>query len=163
MIRFSNLSPEHVQTLLERSGIAAESACLLAPMSGGSMQHALGLDDEALSARRELLLTALDKLDINRIVTVFSSSEELSGNRDETLEMLDMMISFFRDAVHIAAGCPDIINRSARAAIESISGRRSFSRNLELLESIYETRRAIQKNANSKLALDHLFMNIAAV
>ncbi len=163
LIRFSNLSPENIQTLLERSGIATETACLLAPMSGGSMQQALELDDDSLTARRELLLTTLDQLDINRIGTVFNASETLSGSRDETLETLDMLISFFRDAVHIASGCPDIINRNVATAIESLSRRRRLSRNLELLEEIYATRRAIQKNANSKLALDHLFMNIAAV
>jgi len=163
LIRFSSLSPENIQTLLERSGIAAETACLLAPMSGGSMQQALELDDDSLIARRERLLTTLDQLDINRIGTVFNASEVLSGSRDETLETLDMMISFFRDAVHISSGCPDIINRNVTTAIELLSRRRPFSRNLELLEKIYETRRTIQKNANPKLALDHLFMNIAAV
>jgi DNA polymerase-3 subunit delta' len=110
-----------------------------------------------------VVLTVLDQLDIDRISTVFNSSEELSGNRDETIEMLDMMISFFRDAVHLAAGSCDILNQNLRPAIESISTRRSFPRNLELLNKIYETRRAVQRNANPKLALDHLFINIAAV
>lgn len=163
LIRFSHLSPEHVRTLLERTGMDSGTASLLAPMSGGSMQLALGLDNESLAARREVVLSILDRLDISRIATVFDSSEELSGNRDETIEVLDMMISFFRDAVHLASGSSDILNRNVRPAIESISKRRSFSRNLELLNNIYETRRAVQRNANPKLALDHLFMNIAAV
>ncbi|MDD5285559.1 MAG: DNA polymerase III subunit delta' [Desulfuromonadaceae bacterium] len=162
LIRFSNLPPEDLQTLLERTGITAETATLLAPMSGGSMQQALEQDNESLAARREVVLTLLEKLDINSIGTVFDSSEELSGNRDETVETLDMMISFFRDAVHISAGNSNIINRNVRPAIESISMRRSFPRNLELLNKIYETRRAVQRNANPKLALDNLFMNIAA-
>lgn len=163
LIRFSHLSPEHVRTLLERTGMDSGTASLLSPMSGGSMQLALGLDNESLAARREVVLSILDRLDISRIATVFDSSEELSGNRDETIEVLDMMISFFRDAVHLASGSSDILNRNVRPAIESISKRRSFSRNLELLNNIYETRRAVQRNANPKLALDHLFMNIAAV
>ncbi|MEI6207965.1 MAG: DNA polymerase III subunit delta' [Desulfuromonadales bacterium] len=163
LIRFSHLSPEHVLTLLKRSGVAAETAGLLAPMSDGSMQRALGLDNELLAARREAVLTALAQLDIGRILTIFDSSEKLSGNRDETIEMLDMMISFFRDAVHLAAGSSDILNRNVSSAIESISSHRSLQRNLELLNSMYETRRAIQLNANAKLALDYLFMNIAAV
>ena len=105
----------------------------------------------------------IDQLSIDRISTLFNSSEELSGTRDETVEILDMMISFFRDAVHLAAGSSDILNRSVRPAIESISSRHSFHRNLELLNKIYETRCAVQRNANSKLAIDHLLMNIAAV
>lgn len=163
LMRFSHLSPEHVRTLLEKTGIDRGTASLLAPMSGGSMQQALGLDNDTLSTRREVVLSALARLDINQIATVFDSSEELSGNRDETLELLDMMLSFFRDAVHLAAGSSDILNLNARPAIEAISRRRSLTRNLELLGNIHETRRAVQRNANSKLAIDHLFMNIAVV
>jgi DNA polymerase-3 subunit delta' len=162
LMRFSPLSPEHLQVLLERSGIAPATATLLAPMSGGSMQQALGLDNETVTARREVLLQALEKLDINRIATVFEASEELSGTREATLEIIDMMISFFRDAVHLGAGNCEILNRSIRPSIESIATRRSFPRNLELLNRMYETRRDVQRNANVKLALDNLFISIAA-
>jgi DNA polymerase-3 subunit delta' len=161
LIRFAPLSPEHVQSLLERSGMAPDTAALVAPMAGGSLQKAQELDNEALAARRETVLTRVSHLNINRIGTVFDAAEELSGNRDATLELLDMLLSFYRDAVHLGAGNGDIVNRSVRPAIESIATRHSFPRNLDLLERIYETRRAVQRNANPKLALDHLFMTMA--
>ena len=161
LIRFAPLSPEHVMTLLERNGMAPETVALIAPMSGGSLQRAQELDNEALAARREAVLSRVDQLSLNRISSVFDASEELSGNRDATLELLDMLLSFFRDAVHLGAGNTDIVNRSVRPAIESMATRRSFPRNLELLERIHETRRAVQRNANPKLALDQLFITIA--
>ncbi len=161
LIRFAPLSPEHVLSLLERSGMAPETAALVAPLSGGSLQRAMELDNEALAARREAVLSRVGQLNIDRISTVFDAAEELSGNREATLEMLDMLLSFFRDAVHLGAGNGDIVNLSVRPAIESIAARRSFPRNLELLERIYETRRDVQRNANPKLALDHLFMSMA--
>jgi DNA polymerase-3 subunit delta' len=162
LIRFAPLSPEHVLTLLERSGMAPEAAALVAPMSGGSLQRALELDNESLSVRREAVLSRVGQLNINQISTVFDAAEELSGNRDATLELLDMLLSFFRDAVHLGAGSGEIVNRSVRPAIEAIANRRSFPRNLELLERIYETRRDVQRNANPKLAMDHLFMIMAS-
>ena len=162
LIRFAPLSPEHVMALLEQGGMDAATASLLAPMSGGSMQRALELDNESLATRREAVISRLSQMHINRIATVFDAAEALSGNRDETLEILDLLISFYRDAVHLAAGSTEIVNRTLRSAIESIVTRHSFPRNLELLETICETRRAVQRNANPKLALDHLFMNIAA-
>jgi DNA polymerase-3 subunit delta' len=158
LIRFAPLSPEHVLTLLERNGMAPDTAALIAPMSGGSLQKALELDNESLAIRREAVLSRVSQMNIGRIATVFDAAEELSGNRDATLELLDMLLSFFRDAVHLGAGNGDIVNRSVRGAIESIAAKRSFPRNLELLERIYETRRDVQRNANPKLALDHLFM-----
>lgn len=162
MLRFAPLSTEHVLQLLEAQGVATEAAALLAPMSGGSLERARELDNEALIVRREAVLSRLAQLNINRIATVFDAAEELSGNRDATLELLDMLLSFFRDAVHLGAGSPEILNRTVRPAIEAIAERRPFRRNLELLETIHETRRAVQRNANPKLALDRLFMNIAA-
>jgi DNA polymerase-3 subunit delta' len=161
LVRFAPLSSEHVQSLLERDGMAPEAAALVAPMSGGSLQRALELDNEALVARREAVLSRVERLDIHKIATVFDAAEELSGNREATIELLDMLLSFYRDAVHLGTGSRDIVNRSIRPAIESIAARRSFPRNLEVLERIYETRRAVQRNANPKLALDHLFLSMA--
>jgi len=161
LVRFAPLSPEHVQSLLERNGMAPEAAALVAPMSGGSLLRALELDNEALVARRETVLSRVERLDIHKIATVFDAAEELSGNREATIELLDMLLSFYRDAVHLGTGSGEIVNRSIRPAIESIAARRSFPRNLEVLEHIYETRRAVQRNANPKLALDHLFMSMA--
>lgn len=162
LIRFAPLSPEHVLALLEQSGMDAATATLLAPLSGGSMQRAQELDNETLATRREAVISRLSQMDIKRITTVFDSSEALSGNREETLELLDLLISFYRDAVHLAAGSGEIINRTARTAIESIASRHPLPRTMELLETICQTRRDVQRNANPKLALDHLFMNLAA-
>lgn len=161
LIRFAPLSPEHIVTLLERSGMASETATLIAPMSGGSLQRAFELDNESLVVRREAVLSRVSQLSHNRIATIFDAAEELSGTRDATLELLDMLLSFFRDAVHLGAGNREIVNRSVRPAIESIAAQRSFPRNLELLERINATKRDVQRNANPKLALDNLFMAMA--
>ena len=161
LIRFAPLSPEHIVTLLERNGMASEAATLIAPMSGGSLQRALELDNESLVVRREAVLSRVSQLSHNRIATIFDAAEELSGTRDATLELLDMLLSFFRDAVHLGAGNREIVNRSVRPAIESIAAQRSFPRNLELLERINATKRDVQRNANPKLALDNLFMAMA--
>ena len=161
LFRFAPLSLEHLLTLLTQNGLSPESAALLAPMAGGSVQKALELDNESLVARRESVLSNVGKLNLNRIATIFDAAEELSGNREKTLELLDMLLSFYRDAVHLGAGNADIVNGSSRREIELLASRRSLPKNLELLEAISETRRAVQRNANSKLAMDHLFMILA--
>lgn len=161
LIRFAPLSPEHILTLLQRNGMDSDAAALVAPMSGGSLQKAVELDDEAMISLRKVVLSRLKQMNMNKIATIFDSTEELSGNRDATLELLDMLLSFYRDAVHLGAGNKDIVNHSISEAIESIATRRSMPHNLELLENIYETRRNVQRNANIKLSLDNLFMKMA--
>lgn len=161
MVRFAPLSPEHIRILLERKGMDAETASLMSQLADGSMQRALELDNDALSSRREMLIKHLNILSLDRIATVFDASEELSGNRDETLETLDLLLSFARDMVHLAAGCGDIINQPIRQFLEGFVSRLNLQRSLQLADNILETRRSVQRNANSKLALDQLFIKIA--
>ncbi|MBI2354925.1 MAG: DNA polymerase III subunit delta' [Deltaproteobacteria bacterium] len=160
-VRFAPLSPEHVRLLLERGGMEGASAALLAQMADGSMQRALVLDDETLAMRRELVLKHLGGLDAGRVATVFDASEELAGNRDEALETLDMLLSFARDMIHLAAGSSDIVNTAVRPALESFAAGLKLDRIMQIAGDIMETRAAVQRNANVKLALDQLFMKMA--
>lgn len=162
LVRFSPLSPENIRLLLERRGMIPETAELLAPMAEGSILRALELDNEALGNRQAILLARLSVLDRNRIATIFDASEELSTSRDETLETLDMLISFMRDTAHLAAGSADIVNSTVRTALEGFAAKWPLQRALRILDDCLETRRAVQRNANGKLALDRLFMRIAA-
>lgn len=162
LINFSPLSPEHIQQLLEQQGISSETASLLAPMSAGSIQRALELDNETLTERRTTVISRLSMLSLDTIASIFDASEELSGNREETVELLDLLISCYRDAVHLGAGASEIVNSAIASDIEAIARRKPLTRNLELLEEIYETRRCVQRNANPKLSIDKLFMSLAA-
>lgn len=162
LIRFSPLSTENIRLLLERRGVTPEAAQLLAPMAGGSIQRAQELDNEALANRRTTLLERLSALDRNRIATIFDASEELGTSRDETLETLDMLISFMQDTAHMGAGSADIVNQAARPALEGFAVKWPLQRALQILEDCLETRRSVQRNANAKLALDRLFLRIAA-
>lgn len=162
LVRFAPLSPEHVRQVLERTGIESEAAAILAPMAGGSVQRALELDDESLTEKQELLLKHLSQLNISRIASIFNAAEELSGNRNETLEILDMLISISRDIVHLAAGSSEIINAAIRPALESMSRGLNLDRALQMTADVIEIRQAVQRNANVKLALDHLFIKMAS-
>ena len=161
LIRFSPLSPENIRRLLENSGVDQATAELRSSLSEGSMQRALELDDSRISSRRDALVHHLESLDLDRIKSIFETSEELSGNRDETLETLDMLLTFIRDAMYLSAGCGDAVTSSVRQALEKFSSRFSFAQSLQMLTDIVETRRAVQRNANNKLALDCLFLKLA--
>jgi len=161
LIRFSPLSPENIRRLLEKNGLATDLAELLALQSEGSMQRAGELDNETLAARREKLIEYLAALNLDRISTVFDTAEALAGNRDETLSSLDLLLSFARDAVYLHVGCTEIVNNSIRPALEAFAAHLTLERALQMLGDIMETRRAVQRNANNKLALDCLFMKMA--
>ena len=161
LVRFAPLSPEHIALLLELSGMDTGNAALLAPLADGSMQRALELDKDSLAPRGEKLVRLLSALSLERVATIFDASEELNGNRDETLKTIDMLLSFSRDLVHLAAGCGDVINTTMQPMLERFAARLNMQEVLRLTDDILETRRSVQRNANAKLALDHLFMKIA--
>ncbi len=161
LLRFAPLSPEQIRLLLERNGIDSAGASLLAPLAAGSMERARALDNDALARRRDLLIARLEGLSLERIAGIFEASEELSGSRDETLENLDMLLSLVRDLLHLVAGGDDITNAGIRPLLERLSAGLGLPAALRLTNDILETRRAVQRNANAKLALDHLFMNMA--
>lgn len=163
LIRFAPLSPEIISELLAANGMSSDAANLLAAISEGSMQRAGELDNEALSARREALITQLSMLNIGKIATVFDSAEDLAGNRDETLASLDLLLSVARDAVHLNSGSPEIVNAAIRPALETFAARCTLAGALQIVSAITDTRRAVQRNANNKLALDCLFMKLAGI
>lgn len=158
LLRFSPLSEEHVCLLLEKSGVESSAAAFAAQMAEGSMQKAVITDNESLSERKALLCQYLEQLDMRHIASVFDAAESLSGNRDETLEMLDIMLSMVRDAVITTSGCKSPQNR-----LQNGIGALPLERILQVSEEILDTRRAVQRNANAKLALDTLLMRIAAI
>ncbi|OGR26737.1 MAG: DNA polymerase III subunit delta' [Desulfuromonadales bacterium GWD2_54_10] len=161
LVRFAPLPPEHVRQLLEQNGMDQASAATLAQMACGSMQRARELDNESLTERRDLLLKHLTQINFDHIATVFDASEELGGNRDNALETLDLLLSFARDMIHLTAGSNDIINTAIRPSLESLTTGLNLERVLQLAGDVMETRRAVQRNANVKLALDHLFIKMA--
>lgn len=163
LIRFAPLSADTILTLLVKRGMDSATAALTAPMAQGSMMRALELDNEALVERRELLLKHLENLRPDRISTIFDASEQLSGNRDENLEMLDLMLSFVRDMIHILVGRKDITNKNMYEQLALLAKRASLEKTLALADDISATRRCIYNNANAKLALDILFMKMAGV
>jgi DNA polymerase-3 subunit delta' len=156
------LSPDNVQLLLERRGMDREAAHLIAPLAGGNMVTACELDNDRLTSRRHAVLSRLATVDASRITTLFDASEELGGSRDEALESLDILVACYRDALLLAAGGTDIVHEGIREGIEAIASRFPLPTLLQVVEDILETRRAVQRNANAKLALDRLFLKISA-
>lgn len=163
LIRFAPLSTDTIIELLKKRGMDSATAALTAQMAAGSMTRALEQDNETLAERRELLLKHLEAMKRDRIGTIFDAAEQLSGNREENLEMLDMLLSFVRDMIHIIVGRKDILNTSMYDRLARLSAGSSLEKFLTVADEIFMTRRSIFNNANAKLALDILFMKMAGV
>lgn len=163
LVHFAPLSPETINSLLLKQGTEPSKADLLATMAEGSMQRALERDNDDLLEKQKLVFERMMNVRSDSIATVFDASEELSGNREETVQTLDIMISFARDLVYLATGENRIINSGFKQTLQQRASSLSLKHAVELLDTILETRRAVQRNANNKLALDCLHIKLAEI
>jgi len=158
-IRFSPLGDDTVFDLLIQQGVNAAKAALLAPLAEGSMQRAALLEEESDGKRRQLLLKTLSQASSSQIATIFDNAESLSGGRDEALDTFNLLISLLRDLLFIrSAGQTGIANRFLLTELAAEAVRFSPEGAIKALELAIETRRAVQGNANSKLALERFLL-----
>lgn len=158
-LRFSPLQDQVIEELMQQNGFEPALAAKLAPLAEGSIERALTLDGEGDEARRHELLTCLAQTDTGQINTIFDAAESLSSSREETLVLCTLLVSLVRDLLLLrTVGQTGIANRFLTAELTAEASRFTSNAIMAALELVLATRRAIQGNANPKLALEHLLL-----
>lgn len=158
-LRFSPLDDSVVADLLIQQGMAPDKAQELAPLAEGSMERASTLDEESDAARRQELLAMLSKASSRQVATVFDAAESVAGGREETLSTFNLLLSLLRDLLLIrSCGQIGIANGFLSTELTAEASRFTPAGIMEALECCLETRRAIQGNANPKLALERFLL-----
>jgi hypothetical protein len=91
----------------------------------------------------------------------FSFGELFDKDREKAVKALELLTSFWRDMLHLANGSSDIVNSDLSALLEREISRRSTETLLRGIESLAKTRHAILRNANVRLSMDVLSMQLA--
>nr|WP_281416802.1 DNA polymerase III subunit delta' C-terminal domain-containing protein [Geoanaerobacter pelophilus] len=114
-----------------------------------------------LDGRRELLeqILSLPKDDVSKL---FSSSERLAAEKENLPELLDLLVTFFRDLLLLQAGSTELVNRDLEALVRQEATLRSAENVMKMIEYVIEARKALQRNVNARLAMDLLLMRFAA-
>lgn len=158
-LRFSPLQDQVIEELMRQNGIEPTLAAELAPLAEGSMERALTLESEGDEAKRRELLACLAQANTRQISTIFDTAESLSSGREETLALCTLLISLVRDLLVLRTiGQAGIANRFLTAELAAEAARFSPENIMTALELVLTTRRAIQGNANPKLAMEHLLL-----
>ncbi len=158
-LRFSPLDDATLTDLLVAQGMARETASELAPLAEGSMERAMSLDGENDETRRRELLHHLSQATQKRIDTIFDAAEALSAGRDETAATFDLLVALVRDVMMLTTvGQSGVINRFLLHDLATEAERFNPEQAMEALELALATRRAVQGNANPKLAFEHFFL-----
>jgi DNA polymerase-3 subunit delta' len=160
-LHFSALPEETIATLLRETGVKAEAARIIASLSGGSMRKAIDIGEETALHERMSFLQRICSLSLGNITPLFAIAEELSGDKEKTLEFLELLTAFQRDALLLQNRCPEIVNSDLLPLIELEAAGMSGENIMARIDHVVATRRAILSNVNPRLALDVLFMRLA--
>ncbi len=152
------------KVLQDRLGLGEVQGHILAALSEGSFKKALGRDRDLFLERRKTLLAALTALSPGSILPLFELAGELSGEKEQLQDILEIIQAFFRDLLLLRLGAPeqDLVNIDLMQKIRRVAAKEDIPSLLRKLNAIEEGRRQIMRNVNKELALDVLFMRLAA-
>lgn len=158
---FQQLPEEAVMQILAGQGVEEETARLAASLSGGSPGRALSLcSDAALGSRREFLEQILSPPG-EGISQLFSRAERLAADKENLPELLDLLVTFLRDLLHLHSGSEELVNRDLEELLRRESMTRSPERVMKMIDQVIETRKTLRRNVNARLAMDVLLMRLA--
>ncbi len=149
--------------LTNRWHIPNDRAELLARLSGGRLGWAV-MADESILERREQRLNELQSLISGSRVQRFAYAEKLYRDRELMKEALDLWLSWWRDVMLLASSATtspinidqiDVLQRTAEQVGLDVSSK--------VVDSIQRTNAALLRNANARLALEVLLLEMPKI
>jgi DNA polymerase-3 subunit delta' len=139
---------------------------LLAVLSRGCPGWALAVaaDESLLEHRNECLDKIIGILDSGyneRFETITRMAAQFSQNRAAVYDTLELWIDFWRDLMMVKLDCHDLItNLDRKSEIIKIAGEYQLSQITAAIESIRLAAEQLGRNANPRLALEVLMLDI---
>jgi len=161
VLHFPALPEETIAELLRRGGTEPEAARIAASLAGGSLDQALAIGSAEALAERRSFLERVFTLSRTEIAPLFATAEELSRDRELTVRLLDILLSFLRDVLILQAGGNETVHDDLQPLIAREAQRSPRERTMVRIGHVLEAVEAIKRNVNLRLALDVLFMRLA--
>ena len=152
--------------LIENRNIETERARLLAGLSQGCPGWALSAaeDETLLQQHDEIMKRLLQILNANydeRFAFVTQMASQFAQNRATVYDMLNLWINFWRDLMLIKMGSGNLItNIDKKDELIKIAGNYRLSQIKTAIRSIQATAEQLRQNANTRLALEVLMLDI---
>jgi len=150
--------------LLVRHGVDAKQGRLLARLGGGRIGWAIrASQDASMLQRREDTLRELAALPRMGRLDRMEHARRLAGKTDGIQETLELWLSWWRDLLLITGGSPDTIsNVDLVASLQQEARRYDLRGVLQSIKAIHKTQRALEMNADPRLALEVLMLSLPA-
>jgi len=162
-IKFHPLPSNVIEELLVKSkSIPPAEARSVARFAEGSIGKSLDFIESFPLNERVKLLTAFTGM--KSVEEIFSSAEELTNkdNIEKLMKSLEILKFFLRDILLVKMGMPDhyIINIDYYEFISKKAQKETEEDLLRMIDSVAKTEKAIMMNANKKMAVINMLINI---
>ena len=155
-------APQVERALTEHWGAEPEQAKLLAHLSSGRLGWAVRkLEDSAGLQRRAQRLDELGELLSAPITARFRYAERLARDPIATQETLDLWLGWWRDVLLLAAEAnAPLTNIDRESALRDHARRYGVERSTALVEAVRSAADHLKRNANPRLTLEVLLLDL---
>jgi DNA polymerase-3 subunit delta' len=162
-VRLDPLPAPLVDRFLAERGVADEVRQAIVPRAEGSPGRALALVDDPRAAARGRMLDQLGRLDDATAAELSSLAQALA--RDDVDVALETTVSWYRDLLGLVVDGAEteLRNVDADAPLRATASRSTLARVLGALETVCDTIRAVERNANRTLALETMLLGLRRI
>ena len=156
-------SRAELQQRLVEEGVERERATLAAALGDGLYGRALAFaTDDGLCQLRRDTIDGVRRL-FSKQPARAAYAEFLKSNKEQIEDILDILLSFFRDSLVVRCGAEEIFNLDYRESIEG-SARYFTSGELRgIIEYIVQTKKQLTSNVNLGLAIENMLLGMMEV
>lgn len=162
-VSFCLLPAAALEQALVRKGYAADTAAVVAHLSGGRMGKAIALLAPDGLEFRDMALALLRDIQQQDMAAVWSQSSKLSSlAAKDLINVLEFFSYLLRDLLVVAGryGEQLLYNIDLAQELADLVADWPESRSMAAVTAVKNTMRAIDGNANSRLALEDLLINL---
>jgi DNA polymerase-3 subunit delta' len=162
VLSLRRVEDQRIVAALQERGIDRERARLLASLAQGRVGWAIEASRDArVLARREEVLGKLLGLEDASFQARFSWADQLSRNADQAPYVLNVLSSWWHDVLALASGSGiQVANLDRQPTLQAWAARHGVESAQRALRCIQETRWRLEHNANRRLALEVLMLDL---
>ncbi|MGL5715973.1 MAG: ATP-binding protein [Paraclostridium sp.] len=166
IIKFLPISFVETKSYLENIGIEERKASILSTFSRGSISKAIELSDSVdFMIMREEIQNNIQILLDREIIEVLELPSKYDKYKNNIIEVLDIMITYFRDIMMIKENISKdmIINIDKITYLQNMSKKINYSQVSKIIDIIEETKKKLKSNCNFNLSIQVMALNIYEV
>jgi len=163
-IRFSSLPRDVLIGLLTADdALTPEEARAAAALAEGSYTHALKMVQAGWIPRRNWLANELSRLDGRSTTAKLALAEKLADGKKLLPDTLAWLMTWYRDLIVFPFQPEHIVNSDLRHQIRAEAAKTSPQALIDRMKAVQRARQHLQTNANPRLTMEDLVLQLAAV